>query len=68
MSRKHRDHLAGVLRSGHFTDSTEYARQLGYTGRRAVIVSDGRVVSHRGADWFQFCAALRRQTRQRRAA
>ncbi len=39
----------------HFIDHTAYARSIGYTGKAAVIVSDGRVISHAGQDWFEFC-------------
>lgn len=42
-------------------DKTEYARALGYTGTKPVIVSDGRVVSHRNRDWFSFCASLQKK-------
>ena len=35
-------------------DATEFARGAGYNGRRRVIVLDGRVVSHGGADWFEW--------------
>jgi hypothetical protein len=40
-------------------DKTAYARVEGYTGSARVLVSDGKVVSHRGVDWFVFCAGLR---------
>lgn len=40
-------------------DKTDYARSLGYSGTRSVLVLDGRVISHAGADWFRFCASLR---------
>lgn len=41
-------------------DKTSYCRALGYSGRRNVIVLDGQVTSHRGANWFDFCAAIER--------
>lgn len=41
------------------TDSTIYARSLGYTGNRQVLVLDGKVISHRNQDWFAFCESLR---------
>jgi hypothetical protein len=40
------------------TDKTAYAKSLGYTGTKKVIVVDGRVTSHRGVDWFLFCEKL----------
>lgn len=41
---------------------TDYARSLGYTGVKPVVVYDGRVVSHGRKDWFEFCADLRNKT------
>lgn len=41
---------------------TDYARSLGYTGSKPVVVYDGRVVSHGQKDWFEFCYDLRRKT------
>ncbi|WP_273208762.1 hypothetical protein [Marinobacter subterrani] len=38
---------------------TEYARSIGYTGDKAVMVQDGRVVSHQKQDWFRFCERCR---------
>ncbi|KXS55292.1 MAG: hypothetical protein AWU57_278 [Marinobacter sp. T13-3] len=43
------------------SDKTDYARSMGYQGERPVLVSDGRVVSHRNQDWFEFCAKCRKQ-------
>ncbi len=40
-------------------DKTGYAMSCGYTGRRPVIVADGRVISHRHQDWFEFLRAVR---------
>ena len=40
-------------------DKTEYARALGYTGDKPVVVSGGCVISHRKIDWFTFCDRLR---------
>jgi len=48
----------------HANDSTAYARTLGYSGTRAVIVRDGRVISHRSRDWFAFCELLRAASRR----
>lgn len=45
-------------------DTTAYARALGYSGTRAVIVRDGRVISHRSRDWFVFCDLLRAASRR----
>lgn len=39
-------------------DKTAYCRALGYSGDRPVIVLDGQVVSHRRADWFDFCDSI----------
>lgn len=41
------------------TDCTQYARTLGYDGEKPVFVQDGRVISHRSKDWFEFCEGLR---------
>ena len=43
---------------------THYARASGYTGRRPVLVLDGKVISHRPAapqppDWFEFMNRVR---------
>jgi hypothetical protein len=43
----------------HHQNKTAYARSIGYTGRKAVIVSDGKVVSHARIDWFIFCNQCR---------
>lgn len=40
------------------TDKTFYAIELGYRGKRRVILSDGKVVSHGHADWHAFCGKL----------
>lgn len=46
-------------------DMTAYARSLGYRGQRKVFVLDGKVISHRSVNWFDFCASLRaRKPRQ----
>jgi hypothetical protein len=42
------------------SDNTLYARGYGYAGRKRVIVSDGKVISHGNVCWFDFCASLRR--------
>lgn len=48
-------------------DMTAYARTIGYRGSRVVYVLDGKVISHRSINWFDFCAALRsRRSRQER--
>lgn len=41
------------------TDSTSYAKSLGYAGDKPVIVLDGKVISHRSRDWALFCEDLR---------
>lgn len=46
-----------ALPFGH--DRTAYARSLGYELDKAVVVQDGRVVSHRGVDWAEFCTQCR---------
>ena len=43
----------------HFSNKTAYARSVGYAGRKPVMVSDGKVVSHRGLDWFEFLFRIR---------
>lgn len=40
-------------------DNTAYARSLGYSGSAPVLVLDGRVISHKGAEWSAFCETLR---------
>lgn len=40
-------------------DKTEYARSLGYKGDALVIVNDGRVISHGGVSWLDFCDCVR---------
>jgi hypothetical protein len=42
-------------------DKTRYARLIGYEGNKTVIISDGKVISHRGVDWFEFCHRLRKR-------
>ena len=42
-----------------WTDCTSYARFYGYRGSRRVIVSDGRVISHCDADWFEWISNVR---------
>lgn len=44
-------------------DVTDFARSLGYHATKRVFVLNGRVVSHRNADWFAFCNRLRRLSR-----
>lgn len=39
-------------------DRTEYAKQLGYQGKKRVIIQDGRVISHNGVEWHVFCASV----------
>jgi len=40
-------------------DMTVYCIDMGYAGRRRVIVSDGKVVSHGHQDWFLFSQRIR---------
>jgi hypothetical protein len=47
-------------------DKTAYARSIGYTGRKPVFVYDGKVTSHRNADWFEFCDRCRKSRQTRR--
>ena len=42
-----------------YADKTDYARRQGYTGRHRVYVSDGKVISHGHADWFQWLGHVR---------
>ncbi len=44
---------------------TEYAIANGYRGARPVLVLDGKVISHRSVNWFDFCVAVRRIARRR---
>jgi len=46
-------------------DMTAYAQSLGYRGKRRVYVLDGKVISHRSLNWFEFSAALRVRQRNR---
>lgn len=46
------------------TDVTAYAKSLGYRGCKPVIVCDGIVASHRGQDWYLFCAKLRQNQKR----
>lgn len=39
-------------------NATNYARELGYTGSKRVIVQDGMVISHNNVEWHIFCASL----------
>ena len=39
-------------------DTTGYCRALGYKGGTPVRVLDGRVITHRNANWFEFCQRL----------
>ena len=48
-----------VAATKHRRDATAYARANGYRGERPVIVSDGRVISHRNMDWARFMAKVR---------
>jgi hypothetical protein len=48
-----------------FADKTDYARSQGYTGKRPVRLQDGKVISHRNQDWFDFCGDLRHARLQR---
>ncbi|HEK3717127.1 TPA: hypothetical protein ACWLUJ_006579 [Pseudomonas aeruginosa] len=49
-------------------DKTMYCIDLGYAGRRRVILSDGKVVSHGRQDWHQFAERLRTKARAAKAA
>lgn len=40
-------------------DLTSYARAIGYTAAKPVLVLDGKVLSHRSVCWFAFCERLR---------
>jgi hypothetical protein len=54
-----------LLEHGHAQDNTAYARGIGYNGERSVIVLDGKVISHRWTNWFDFCAACRSRARRK---
>lgn len=40
-------------------DVTAYAKSIGYTGEKPVLVQDGKVISHRNVDWLSFCQKLK---------
>lgn len=44
---------------------TDYSVANGYRGNRPVLVLDGKVISHRSVNWFDFCVAVRRVARRR---
>lgn len=44
---------------------TEYARSLGYTGEKDIVVYDGHVVSHQNKNWFEFCDEIRAKCSKR---
>lgn len=46
------------------TNLTRYAIANGYRGSRPVLVLDGKVISHRSVNWFDFCIAVRRIARR----
>jgi hypothetical protein len=54
--------INNALAIGHAFDYTEYAKSNGYSGKKPVIVIDGKVASHRWKDWFEFCEQTRQQT------
>lgn len=49
-------------------DMTMYCIDMGYVGKRRVIVSDGKVVSHGHQDWFQFAERIRYMAKTATAA
>lgn len=49
-------------------DMTMYCIDMGYAGKRRVIVFDGRVVSHGHQDWFQFVERIRYKAKTATAA
>ncbi|WP_321967180.1 hypothetical protein [Burkholderia cepacia] len=51
--------ISRLVETGVAVDRTQYAQSLGYAGARRVVVLDGRVVTHRWKDWFDFCGDLR---------
>lgn len=51
--------ITRLVETGVAVDRTQYARGLGYEDARRVVVVDGRVVTHRWKDWFEFCSDLR---------
>lgn len=57
-----REQAEGQKRHPKAQNKTEYARSIGYTGDKAVMVQDSRVVSHRNQDWFRFCDRCRNHT------
>lgn len=57
--------ITRLLAYGHALDKTAYARSIGYDDNRQVVVQDGKVISHRWADWFEFCAACRSRARRK---
>lgn len=59
------DHMPASCFFPQCDDMTAYAQSLGYRGKRRVHVLDGKVISHRSINWFDFCAALRGRQRNR---
>ncbi|EPG9351868.1 hypothetical protein ACKU3Z_030280 [Pseudomonas aeruginosa] len=49
-------------------DKTMYSIDLGYAGKRRVIVYDGKVVSHGHQDWFEFVDRVRNKAKAAVAA
>jgi hypothetical protein len=57
------------MKNPHHQDKTEYARLIGYRGKKPVIVCDGKVISHRSQCWYAFCRkAIRQQQRRNSTA
>lgn len=69
MALRHYHAASGLLRRyPNCVDKTVYCIELGYTGKRRVIVSDGKVVSHGHADWFHFAERIRAKAKAATAA
>jgi hypothetical protein len=38
---------------------TAWAQDLGYQGKKPLVVRDGHIVNHGHVEWLDFCAGLR---------
>ncbi|KSQ21503.2 hypothetical protein APB26_31435 [Pseudomonas aeruginosa] len=69
MALRHYHAASGLLRKyPNCVDKTVFCIELGYTGKRRVIVSDGKVVSHGHVDWFHFVERIRGNAKAASAA
>lgn len=50
-----------LIAARHAKDVTPYARFIGYAGKKRVVVSDGKVITHKLCDWFEWIDRIRRR-------